>query len=120
MIWCSFFFNLQSTHEPGCALRHGGKFDVDSDEDDNTSIYDNDTTYNSGDEMFGQNTGDWRKTHEDLIHNIRKAKRAAAKSGNGRYSSARSSSTSRDNKDEGIGRVFSVISLWHKIGFIFS
>jgi len=79
---------------------------VESEEDDVASIYDNDTSYNSGDDVdFAQtNGGDWRKTHEGLLHNIRKAKRAATKSAHKRFNSAKTSSSARDNKDEGLGK----------------
>lgn len=74
------------------------------DSDGDASVYDNNTNYDSDDNIpFSQTTGDWRKTHEDLLHNIRKAKRAATKSANRRQGSAKSSSTARENRDEGLG-----------------
>lgn len=87
-------------------MRHGGRFDVDSDEDtDAGSVYDNDMYdgFGADENRYPYNTGDWRQTHDNLIHNIRKAKRAA-KSGK-RYNSAKSDSF-KETKDEGIGMLF--------------
>lgn len=115
--YCSrrFPFSKLSSHEPGCAVRNGGKFDE--------SDYDN----YSEEEQYpthGQSpSGDWRQTHSELLRNIRRAKQAAKR----RHSRMGSSTTrsAKSNPDEGVaqvnckwcGRNFSYPTAKHHIPF---
>lgn len=98
-------FSQLSTHEPGCALRNGGKFDVSDDEHpdhvDPDDIFDG--MGSPEEDQYPQKTGDWRQTHEELLRNIRRAKRAARASQR-RYSSA-NTGTSKETKDEELAQV---------------
>ena len=73
-IYGKLYFCHQSTHEPGCALRRGGKFEASDDEGDNFP----DRSFSPEEDQYPSKTsGDWRQTHENLLHNIRRAKQAA-------------------------------------------
>ncbi|XP_052254418.1 uncharacterized protein LOC127860403 isoform X1 [Dreissena polymorpha] len=106
-------FSQLSTHEPSCALRHGGRFDVESDTEADATFGDGDDIYHGmgspAEDQYPQTTGDWRQTHEELIRNIRRAKRAH-KMNTRRYNSATMPGTAhsretRDTNDEGIAQV---------------
>ncbi|XP_053409057.1 zinc finger C2HC domain-containing protein T03G11.3-like isoform X2 [Mercenaria mercenaria] len=103
-------FSKLSMHEPGCALRHGGRFDVSDDEKNEKAHADDsfDRMSTPEEDQYPQRTGDWRQTHEELLRNIRRAKRAAHASQR-RYNSATTASTKdteRDSaRDEGVAQV---------------
>ena len=84
---------MQSSHEPGCALRSGGKFD----ESDYDNIYSDEEQYPSQ-----SSSGDWRQTHQELLRNIRRAKQAAKR----RHSREGSSTTrsARSNPEDNLGK----------------
>ncbi|KAL4229274.1 DnaJ (Hsp40) [Mactra antiquata] len=124
-------FSQLSVHEPGCALRHGGRFDVSDEEEDPTRTdHDPNDIYNGfgspDEDQYPQKTGDWRQTHEELLKNIRKAKKAA-QSTQRRYNSATTATTkdTKETKDDGIaqikckwcGRTFSHPAAKHHIPF---
>ncbi|WAR05067.1 DNJB1-like protein [Mya arenaria] len=118
-------FSQLSTHEPACVLRHGGRFDVDSEDE---VAGDNDGGFSPEEDQYPNRSGDWRQTHENLLHNIRRAKRAH-KANARPYNSATTPSTTdrtgRENKDEGLaqiqckwcGRSFSHPTAKHHIPF---
>ncbi|XP_060586204.1 zinc finger C2HC domain-containing protein 1A-like isoform X2 [Ruditapes philippinarum] len=123
-------FSQLSMHEPGCALRHGGRFDA-SDEEPEPKHKPEDIFSGKGspeEDQYPQRNGDWRSTHEELLRNIRRAKRAA-KASQRRYSSATTPSTkdsARESaRDDGVaqikckwcGRCFSHPAAKHHIPF---
>lgn len=91
-------FSKLSTHEPGCALRHGGRFDASDEEPDLKPDDIFDGMGSPEEDQYPQKTGDWRQTHEELLRNIRRAKRAARASQR-RYSSATAATSSTKDTD---------------------
>lgn len=128
-------FSSLSTHEPGCAVRREGRFDISSDDDEVDNTTANEIFGDSGspfEDQYPQKSGDWRQTHEELLRNIRRAKRAAH-TNKRRYNSAKTMGTGlsgnvgtdEDIADDGIaqvkckwcGRCFSHPTAKHHIPF---
>ena len=79
---------MQSTHEPGCALRKGGKFRMSDSEEE--------FEFSAEEDQYPQNTGDWRQTHEELLRSIRRAKQAAKHNG---YRSGSATTMGTENEE---------------------